>query len=188
MGGRKPPPGLSPSDLELWRRVTEQAAPLKGKDPKKRKTTLESPPAAPPPTAPKPKPRAVPRPPAKAPPAPAKPALAPGATADIDKRTAERLRRGKLPIEARLDLHGLRLVEAEQAFAAFLARYQAAGRRSVLVITGKGPGREGGVIRQALPGWINQPANRARIVAFAPAQPQDGGHGAVYLLLRRRKD
>ena len=118
----------------------------------------------------------------------AKPALAPGATADIDKRTAERLRRGKLPIEARLDLHGLRLVEAEQAFGAFLARYQAAGRRSVLVITGKGPGREGGVIRQALPGWINQPANRARIVAFAPAQPQHGGHGAVYLLLRRRKD
>lgn len=184
--GKKPPASgpLGDDDLNLWRQVTKDAKPLKDRPTPDRKAPV----AAPEPSQPEAKaaPRRAPvrR---EEPPAPPAPNLTPGALADVDKRTAERLKRGKLPIEGRLDLHGHRQEEARGELAEFLADAQAAGKRCVLVITGKGPGREGGVLRQNLPQWLNHPANRARVVAFAPAQPKDGGHGAYYLLLRRRR-
>ena len=65
---------------------------------------------------------------------------------------------------------------------------QAAGKRGVLVITGKGRADQGyGVLRRAVPTWLNQPPNRARIIAVHDAQPRDGGSGALYLLLRKRR-
>lgn len=179
-GDRKKPPAgnLPEEDLALWRQVAGSAKPLPGKEPRKDKPA--EPAAAPPPP---PKPRARP-----AEPMPAPAELTPGARADVDKRTADRLKRGKLPIEARLDLHGMTQEEALTELAGFLARVQSAGKRCVLVITGKGAGREGGVLRRQLPQWLNQPDNRARIVAFSSAQPRDGGHGAVYVLLKRLRE
>ncbi|MDH3473788.1 MAG: Smr/MutS family protein [Rhodospirillales bacterium] len=181
---KKKPPASGPladEDLDLWRHVTREAKPLPGREKPKRKA--EQPAKAEEAKRPKPPPPRRPEQPAP----PAAPALRPGAQADVDKRTAERLKRGKLAIEGRLDLHGHSQEQAEQELAAFLAEAQAAGKRCVLVITGKGAGRTGGVLRQSLPDWLNRPPNRARVVAFAPAQPKDGGHGAVYLLLRRRR-
>ena len=187
-GGRKrpgPPEGPPEPDLDLWRQVTRDAKPLKGRD----GARPGAPESGASPGSPKKatkkaaKPRARPSEPAPEP----KPELRPGGQADLDKRQAERLRRGKLPIEARLDLHGHRQEDARAALADFLADCQGAGLRCVLVITGKGEGREGGVLRQSLPGWLNQPPNRARIVAFTPAQPKHGGHGAVYVLIKRRR-
>lgn len=176
---KKPPAGSLPEDdLALWRQVAGSAKPLPGKAPRKDKPA--EPAAAPPPS---PKPRARP-----AEPMPAPAELTPGARADVDKRTADRLKRGKLPIEARLDLHGMTQEEALTELAGFLARVQSAGKRCVLIITGKGAGREGGVLRRQLPQWLNQPANRARVVAFSSAQPRDGGHGAVYVLLKRLRE
>ncbi len=186
-GGRKKtsPSGRVPEDdKDLWRRVTEDTKPLPGRRPPPRED------------GPKPetpgltrKPRAAPAMPRPAePPAPRRPELAAGALADVDKRTADRLKRGKLEIEGRLDLHGMTEEAARRAVGGFLADSQDAGKRCVLIITGKGPGPEGGVLRQALPQWLNLPNNRARLVAFAPAQPRHGGHGAVYLLLKRRRD
>jgi DNA-nicking Smr family endonuclease len=99
-----------------------------------------------------------------------------------DRRSAERLRRGARRIEARLDLHGMTQAEAHRALDVFLARAEAAEHRCVLVITGKG-----GVLRAGVPRWINEQPNRSRVLAFAPAQPKDGGGGALYLLLRRRR-
>jgi DNA-nicking Smr family endonuclease len=116
------------------------------------------------------------------------PPLAAGAPAGLDRRTARRLRRGELPIEDWLDLHGRTQEEAHAALGRFLAAAEAAGRRCVLVITGKGArGEGGGVLRRMVPRWLNEPANRARVVALAPARPRDGGEGALYLLLRRRQ-
>jgi DNA-nicking Smr family endonuclease len=114
------------------------------------------------------------------------PALTEKDAPGLDRRSAERLRRGALPIEARLDLHGMTQDEAHGALADFLARSEAAGRRCVLVITGKGA-RVGGVLRAAVPRWLNEGPNRRHLLAFAPAQPKDGGGGALYLLLRRRR-
>jgi DNA-nicking Smr family endonuclease len=110
------------------------------------------------------------------------PPLAPDAAPGLDRRSAERLKRGQLPVAARLDLHGLTQHEAHAALSAFIAEAQGAGRRAVLVITGKS-----GVLKSAVPRWLNEPAIRPRLLAFAPAQPKDGGAGALYLLLRRKR-
>ncbi|MDJ0950025.1 MAG: Smr/MutS family protein [Alphaproteobacteria bacterium] len=105
-----------------------------------------------------------------------------------------RLRRGQLPIDARLDLHGMTQAEAHRALADFIAISHDAGRRCVLVITGKGGRAEDvsttqrtGVLRQAVPQWLSGPPNAALVLATAPARPKDGGAGALYVLLRRRR-
>jgi DNA-nicking Smr family endonuclease len=105
-----------------------------------------------------------------------------GAAPGLDRRSAERLRRGQRAIEARLDLHGMTQDEAHRALDAFIARAQHGALRCVLVITGKS-----GVLRAAVPRWLNEAPNRGRLLAVAPAQPRDGGVGALYLLLRRRR-
>ena len=182
---------LSPEDRDLWRHVTRDAKPLAKREPAPR--------AAPEPKAPVPeakpktaKPakleRAAPRP---APPAPLKaavPALAHGRAAGVDRRSAQRLTRGQLPVEAALDLHGHTQDQAHAALESFLSEVQARGLRCVLVITGKGTTKEaGGVLRAQVPRWLNEPANRARILAFDYAQPKDGGLGALYVLIRRKR-
>lgn len=119
-----------------------------------------------------------------APPAPAH--ISHGRTSGIDRRSAERLSRGRLPIEGRLDLHGMTQAAAVERLAEFIARAEAAGKRCVLVITGKGLA-SGGVLRDQVPRWLNLPPNRARVLAFDYAQPQHGGSGALYVLLKRRR-
>jgi DNA-nicking Smr family endonuclease len=101
----------------------------------------------------------------------------------VQARTRQRLRRGQLRPEATLDLHGLSRHEAHAIVDAFLERAHQAGRRCVLVIHGIGRGSvAGGVLRQALPGWL---AAHPEVLDSAPAQPADGGAGACYVLLRR---
>ncbi len=109
--------------------------------------------------------------------------LAAGAAPGLDKRTAQRLRRGQIRIEGRIDLHGMTRVEAYRNLSDFLKSSAAGGRRCVLVITGKGAGS--GILRAEFPGWLNEPALRPLILSFAPAQPRDGGGGAFYVYLRR---
>ncbi len=180
-------------DLALWRHVTRDTRPL-GKRPEapRQDTTASSERAPPQPPASKPKPaeKQQQAPPAAAPP-PKLPELEKGAVVGVDKRTVGRLKRGKLPVEGRLDLHGLTQNEAERALSTFLARSQERGHRCVLVITGKGGERRGenfertGVLRRMVPLWLNAPANRARILAFDEARAQHGGGGALYVLLKR---
>ena len=117
------------------------------------------------------------------------PELGPGVAPGVDKRTLRRLHRGQLEIEARIDLHGLTQEEAWRALHAFLDGARKADRRSVLVVTGKGEtqGRALGVLRAAVPRWLNQPENRALVLAFCPARPKDGGAGALYVLVTRKR-
>jgi DNA-nicking Smr family endonuclease len=121
----------------------------------------------------------------------------------VDGSTADKLRRGRMPIEARLDLHGLTQDAAWRELEGFLARAEAAGRRSLLIITGTGlrsrlrnddddlpfrlDERRPGVLRDSLPRWLSAPHNRPRVLAWSPAQQRDGGAGAFYVLLRRRR-
>ncbi|WP_374440071.1 Smr/MutS family protein [Stella sp.] len=112
-----------------------------------------------------------------------------GAAVDVDARTAERLKRGRVPIDGRLDLHGLTQAEAHVALVGAVRSGAAQGRRCLLVITGRGDwgGTERGVLRRMVPRWLNEPAIRPHVLAFAEAQPRDGGGGALYVLLRRRR-
>jgi len=188
---RKPrrigPSGLSSEDLDLWRHVTRNLRPL-AKRPAT-KVSGEAPPhmedSAAASTPPARKPRR-PRPSAAESGPAAPPELAHGRSAGLDRRSQLRLRRGQHPIDGRIDLHGLTQTAAESALDAFLAKSQAAGRRCVLVITGKGTTTEGGgVLRREVPRWLNQAPNRTRVLGFDYALPRDGGQGALYVLLRR---
>ncbi len=135
------------------------------------------------PAAPPAQPKRPPRP------APTPPELAAGRIAGVDKRLAERLKRGQLPIEGMLDLHGLTQEEAHRQLDGFLALSANAGRRCVLVITGKGVWRpESGILREMVPRWLNEAPSRARVLAIAIAQPRHGGSGALYVLLKRRRE
>jgi DNA-nicking Smr family endonuclease len=118
------------------------------------------------------------------------PPLAVDRFAGIDRASAERLKRGRQPIEGRLDLHGMTQDEAHRALARFIHASRAEGKRCILVITGrgapKGPqGGGGGVLRSAVPRWFAEPAFRPHLLAIAAAQPRDGGAGALYVMLRR---
>ena len=108
--------------------------------------------------------------------------------AGIDRANAEQLKRGLRKIEARLDLHGMTQVEAHRALSAFIATSHRAGRRCVLIITGRGLGQSGpGILKSSVPRWLEEPELRRQILAIAPAQPHHGGAGATYLLLRRHR-
>lgn len=120
-------------------------------------------------------------------------ALAPleiGSGAGLDRRHEERLRRGQLPLERQIDLHGLIQEDAHAALSAFILRAWSEGRRCLLVITGKGrdrqPGERVGTLQQAVPRWLNESRLRPMILAVHHALPRDGGSGALYVLLRRR--
>ena len=108
----------------------------------------------------------------------------------LDRRTAERLRRGQMKIDARLDLHGMNQADAHAALRHFLLDGYDRGRRCVLVITGKGTRspEEGGVLRRKVPQWLELEPLDALVLLACPARPADGGAGALYILLRRRRD
>ncbi len=114
------------------------------------------------------------------------PPLSPRSAPGLDRRSADRLRKGRIEIDGRLDLHGHTQEEAHRALIAFVAASVTAGRRCILVITGKGE-RGGGVLRAAVPAWLNEPRLRPNVLAYHPARPKDGGDGALYVLLRRAR-
>ena len=171
---------LRAEDAELWRRVARDIAPLPGRNPRLDRRGLARNAAGTAavqfaaPAAPLPKP----------PPTPALPPPPLDQFAGVDRATAERLKRGRRAIEARLDLHGMTQAEAHRALLGFVAGSRNAGRRCVLVITGHGR-ISGGVLKSAVPRWLHEPEMRRHVLAIAPARPQHGGAGALYVLLRR---
>lgn len=164
-------------EAELWEWATRDAKPLRA-----RRARVPAP-------KPRVEPKPVPHAAASASPvvrAPVLPELSHGTSPGVDRRTAERLHRGQMEIDGRIDLHGMTQSEAHDALAAFMDKAEGRGWRCVLVITGKGT-RGGGVLRAAVPRWLNLPPHRARILSFGAARPKDGGDGALYVLLRRRR-
>jgi DNA-nicking Smr family endonuclease len=104
----------------------------------------------------------------------------------LDHNLERKLRQGSVAIEARLDLHGMQQIAAHVALEEFLAQQVKAGRRCLLVITGKGRGGEG-VLRGSLAGWLASSVFASHILALRPASVRHGGAGAFYLMLRRKK-
>ena len=106
-----------------------------------------------------------------------------GERAGIDGRTQRRLFRGDVPVDRRLDLHGLTAARAESRLAQFIETAARDGCRCVLVITGKGAG----ILRGHVPQWLKRQPLSPLILALAEARPNDGGSGALYVLLRRKR-
>jgi DNA-nicking Smr family endonuclease len=121
------------------------------------------------------------------------PFLDPSSSAGIDRRTDERLRRGRVGIDGRIDLHGMTQSQAHSALNSFVLRGWHEQRRCLLVITGKGSTGRGsggqgmGILRQVVPRWLNESPLRPLVLAIHRAQPKDGGDGALYVLLKRRR-
>ncbi|WP_273791902.1 Smr/MutS family protein [Brucella anthropi] len=105
----------------------------------------------------------------------------------LDKPTHRKLAKGRVDIEARIDLHGLTQGEAHGLLYGFLVSAHARGLRHVMVITGKGRsfGSEG-ILRQAVPHWFSTPLFRLLVSAYEDAARHHGGHGALYVRLRRQ--
>jgi DNA-nicking Smr family endonuclease len=101
----------------------------------------------------------------------------------IDKATWQRFRTGKLAAVRRLDLHGMTAQRAFHALVSFLRSAHADQVRCVEVVTGRGSGETGGVIRREFPHWLNLPEIRPLILGAA--HPHALNPGSVRLFLRR---
>lgn len=199
---RRKPKGLTAQDRELWQKVAQTTVPLHRDNPRKPIDPVETP-------APVKQPTHHARPPMtkfqvgqKA----TLPAhshdLAPDpadhlthTTPRMDRKNFQRLKRGKLPPEGRIDLHGKTLAQAHPALTGFILREHAAGKRCVLVITGKGKDRDDdgpipirkGVLRHQVPQWLAMPPLGAIVLQVLPAHLKHGGTGAYYVYLRRSR-
>jgi DNA-nicking Smr family endonuclease len=94
-----------------------------------------------------------------------------------------RLRRGQWSVQRHLDLHGMTREVAREALAQFIRQAERDGLRCVRIVHGKGngsPGREP-VLKAKVRAWLVQ---KHAVIAFAQAPAQDGGHGAVLVLLQ----
>lgn len=167
---------LSDEDRVLWSLVARSATPLKGRAPAGDIVAdMESAPMA----------SDVPSP------------IPPVATARpkqqhvshaLDRPTLDKLAKGRMPIEGRVDLHGLTQDAAHSLLYSFLSRAHAGGVRYVLVITGKGSSSGGdGVLRRTVPAWLSTPLFRPLVSSHDHAARQHGGGGALYVRLRRMK-
>lgn len=166
---------LSEADKALWVSYTRQIAPLPGKRPVEPAAPLDAAPTVAPPV------RALP-------PAPARRANAPAIEVGahpggMDTGTWHRFRSGKLRAVRKLDLHGMTAQRAFHALTGFLRLAHADGVRCVEIVTGRGSGENGGVIRRELPLWLNLPDIRPMILGAA--HPHAANPGSVRLILRR---
>jgi DNA-nicking Smr family endonuclease len=168
---------LTEDERTLWDGVTRAIAPLRPRP--AAEPTADR--AAPPPK-PVRKPHSVRHEPIPLPP-PA-PKLAP-----LGRRLKQRVARGREPIDARIDLHGMTQAQAHAALLHFLQRAQGDGARIVLVVTGKGTrgASEGGVLKRQVPLWLRLPDFRLYILGFEDAHIGHGGEGALYVRVRRRR-
>ncbi len=186
-GERKP----KAEELALWREATKSAHPLgkgdaaePGAKPEKAPAAAAA--AAPRAPLPKPAPVAIKVHTAKA-------------IAAIEPKLLRALRRGDVPLDARLDLHGYTQERARETIERFLSHARARGHRLVLVVTGKGSvldddehstseRGERGVLRKALPRWLSLPPMSEWILGLSAAGPRHGGEGALYIHLRRPRE
>jgi DNA-nicking Smr family endonuclease len=173
---RRPERILTDEDRVLWNLVTRSTTPLKGRKhaaPAKEPALLKGQAL-----------QAMPEPPK-----PVAPAIRRVSTAQttIDRPTHEKLAGGRLPIEGRVDLHGMTQDQAYALLLSFLGRAHTNGVRYVLVITGKGSLSGGdGVLKRAVPGWLATAPFRGLVSSHDHAARNHGGAGAIYVRLRRK--
>lgn len=160
---------LSAEEKALWRRVASTVKP-------RRRVPLEP---------------ETEEPPTRATPAPVRPAPKPSTPAVKPTRPTappancageKRVRRGKLDIDATLDLHGHTQDSGRAVLARFLNAASRRGARTVIVVTGAGRAGEG-VLKRRLPDWLAE--LKPIVSGYAPAHRAHGGAGAFYVFLKR---
>lgn len=102
----------------------------------------------------------------------------------LDVNQDKRVRRGRIQIDAKIDLHDLTQNFARPALHRAIVRASNRNKLCLLVVTGKGL-RGDGVLRRNFPDWIAEPAVRPLVASYAPAHIKHGGTGAWYVFLKR---
>jgi len=112
-----------------------------------------------------------------------------GAVVGFDARVMKRLRRGEFAYQAMLDLHGMSAAAARVEVERFILHSLAEGHREVLIVHGRGRNSKDNVpvLKERLKSWLARGRIGRSILAFTSARPADGGTGALYVLLRRRR-
>ena len=112
-----------------------------------------------------------------------------GRVLGLDPRLVRQLRAGAFAYQRHVDLHGLRIEEARVEVDRFLERAHRDGQRCVLIVHGRGLNSDGGrpVLKRWLLDWLARGPGARLVLAFTSARPCDGGAGALYILLRRRR-
>ncbi len=165
---------LTGSDRQAWASYVQRVAPLFG-------ATVPPAPHVPPPAPPPPTPPpAAPLPAKRNSLAPIEIGTSPGG---VDRSTWTRFRGGKLAAQRTLDLHGRTVQRAHADLHAFIGAAMAERLRCVEIITGRGSGETGGVLRREVPLWLNGPALRP--IILAASHPHPANQGAIRVLLRR---
>lgn len=115
----------------------------------------------------------------------------------LDGRTGDRLDRGILTPDVKLDLHGMTEAAAHRALTMFVHKAQECDARLLLVVTGKGApaaggpfdlglaGRRRGVLKAMVPRWLCEPPLAQQIADIRTAHRRHGGEGALYVYLRK---
>ena len=111
-----------------------------------------------------------------------------GSIKGFSRKMMKRLKRGQIPVQDHIDLHGMTRQEAEKEVKAFILRSHRLGLRCVLIVHGRGLNSPESlpVLKEGLPRWLRSGPVKKIVLAFATARPYDGGTGAVYVLLKRR--
>jgi DNA-nicking Smr family endonuclease len=202
---KQAPDALTGEEQALWRYVATSITPIKAKPHVRRGgAATEGADDADAPVPPRRPSRAKSAP--SPPPSPSARIAAPAARAtpplaDFDPRKAKKISSGRVGIDARIDLHGMRQDDALARLRAFLFDAHARGLKTVLVITGKGRAQDDptmpyvdtldrfprGVLRRNLPHWLAEPDLRAIVVSITQASQRHGGDGAFYVELRRKR-
>lgn len=166
---------LTDDEHKLWRRVTERVKPRRKVAVAEKDTETHH-------AAVVLRPRAESHSRAAAPVAKAEPAAPPA-----NRGSEKRVRRGKLEIGGKLDLHGHTQDSAQTALSRFLRNAHVRGDRTVIVITGVGRAGQG-VLKQRVPEWLATRELRSIVAGFAQAHRTHGGAGAYYIFLKRSAD
>jgi DNA-nicking Smr family endonuclease len=107
----------------------------------------------------------------------------------LERPVKKKIAKGRLALEARIDLHGLFQSEAHSLLLGFLIKAHERGLRHVLVITGKGSSMgSDGALKRAVPLWFSKPEFRYLISSYETAAQNHGGDGALYIRLARSRN
>jgi DNA-nicking Smr family endonuclease len=112
-----------------------------------------------------------------------------GCVHGFDPKLMKKIKKGQFPVQDYVDLHGLTKQEAEIMIRDFLLQSHRLGLRCVLVVHGRGLNSQDNipVLKERLPAWLTRGPVKKIVLAFSTARPYDGGTGAIYVLLRRRR-
>jgi len=192
---------LSPEETALWNRVAENTRALHAKKPARNLSPPKPGPRPAAQTANDPPPRfdsfrigeaAAARDPGHV----LRPGIAEqlaGQPVRMDQKAFRQMKRGKLRPEGKIDLHGMTMAQAHPALIRYVLSAHGAGKRLILVVTGKGRERDEdgpiptprGVLKHQVPAWLAQPPLGPVVLQVAEAHRSHGGGGAWYVYLRR---